>query len=83
MYSGEKKYQTRLGAGGPYYASPIFGDGKIYAASARGVVTVFEIGDSLKILARNKLNERIMATPAIFAGKIYVRTKTKLLAFGL
>ncbi len=81
--TGEKKYQARLGAGGPYYASPIFGDGKIYAASARGVVTVFEIGDSLKILAHNKLNERIMATPAISAGKIYVRTKTKLLAFGL
>lgn len=81
--TGEKFYQARLGAGGPYYASPIIGDGKIYTASARGVITVFEAGDTLNILASNNLNERIMATPAIVDGKIYVRTQTTLYAFGL
>ena len=39
------------------------GDGKIYAASARGVVSVFAAGDSLTVLAHNDLGERIMATP--------------------
>ena len=81
--TGELKFSGKLGEGGPYYSSPIIGDGKIYVASARGVVTVFEAGDSLKILANNKMPERVMATPAIVDGKIYVRTKTKLLAFGL
>ena len=80
--TGKKKYQARLGAGGPYYASPVIGNGKIYAASARGVVTVFEAGDSFNVLANNNLNERVMATPAIVDGKIYIRTKTKLFAFG-
>lgn len=81
--TGEKIYQARIGAGGPYYASPVTGDGKIYLASARGIVTVLAIGDSLKILAQNDLNDRIMATPAIADGKLYIRTKSRLLAFGI
>ena len=81
--TGELKYQGRLGAGGPYYASLITGDGKIFASSRRGVVTVFEVGDELKVLARNDLKGRIMSTPAIVDGKLYVRTENSLFAFGL
>jgi outer membrane protein assembly factor BamB len=80
--SGALHYQERLGAGGPYYASPVAGDGKIYAASARGVVTVFSAGDELEVLSRNDLQDRIMATPALVDGTVYVRTDTKLMAFG-
>ena len=46
------------------------------------MMTVFEAGDKLKVLARNNLKERIMATPAIVDGKIYVRTDKNLYAFG-
>jgi outer membrane protein assembly factor BamB len=80
--TGEEKYRARLGAAGPYYASLVAGDGKIFAASVRGVVTVFEAGDELKILAHNELNERISATPALLEGKVYVRTDRHLYAFG-
>jgi hypothetical protein len=45
-------------------------------------VTVFKPGDELNVLARNDLNERIMATPAIVDGTIYVRTDKHLYAFG-
>ncbi len=81
--TGELRYQDKLRAGGPYYSSPVVGDGKIYAASARGVISVFEPGGTLNVLARNDLKERIMATPAILDGKIYVRTEQNLYAFGL
>lgn len=81
--TGKEIYRERLGVGGPYYASPVAGDGKIYAASSRGVITVFEAGDTLKILARNDLEERIWATPALLNGKVYVRTDKHLYAFGL
>ncbi len=81
--TGKQIYQKRLNSGGPYYASPVIANGRIYAASARGVVTVFEAGDELKILARNKIGERIMATPAVVGDSIYVRTESQLLAFGL
>jgi len=81
--TGELKYQDKLRSGGPYYSSPVVGDEKIYVSSARGVVVVFEPGDTLNVLAHNDLEERIMATPAIADGKIYVRTEHNLYAFGL
>ncbi len=80
--TGELKFSERLDAGGPYYASLVAGDGKIYAASTRGEVTVFVAGDELKILARNELDERISATPALLDGRVYVRTDQHLYAFG-
>ncbi|MFC2097738.1 PQQ-binding-like beta-propeller repeat protein [Bacteroidota bacterium] len=81
--TGDLKYEEKIGSGGPYYSSPVIGDGKIYTSSARGVVTVLAVGDKLNILAKNDLKERIMATPAIVDGVIYVRTQKGLYAFGL
>jgi outer membrane protein assembly factor BamB len=81
--TGEIVYQDRTGARGPCYASPVAGDGKIYTASARGEVTVVKAGDELEVLARNDLGERIMATPALVDGAVYVRTEKHLFAFGL
>ena len=80
--TGTRYYQARIGSRGPCYASPVVGDQKIYTASARGVVTVFAIGDELKVLAHNDLKERIMSTPALVDGKVYIRTEKHLYAFG-
>ena len=80
--TGAVKFQERLDSRGPCYASPVAGDGKIYTASARGVVTVFAAADELSVLARNDLGERIMATPALVDGRIYVRTERNVHAFG-
>mgnify|MGYP005725296839 CR=1 FL=1 len=79
--TGALKYMEKLGSGGPYYASTVVGDGKIFASSARGVITVFKPGDALTVLAKNDLQERIMATPALCESKIYVRTEKALYAF--
>ena len=38
-------------------------------------------GDELDVLARNDLDERIMAIPALVGGTIYVRTDEFLYAF--
>ena len=81
--SGELKYEEKIGSGGPYYSSPVIGDGKMYTCSARGFVTVIRVGDKLEVLARNDLGERLMATPAIVDDKIYVRTDKHLFSFGL
>jgi hypothetical protein len=45
-------------------------------------VTVFRAGDRLEVIARNDLKERIMASPAVVDGKIYIRTERHLYAFG-
>jgi len=80
--TGKLHYQKRLDAAGSYYASPVAGDGKIYTSSMDGIVVVVEAGDELRIVARNNLEERLMATPAIVDGKLYIRTAGHLYAFG-
>lgn len=80
--TGELVYSGRTGAMGYYYSSPVAADNKIYIASEEGVVVVLDGGEELKVLARNKLDGQILATPAIVDGKIYVRTENHLYAFG-
>jgi outer membrane protein assembly factor BamB len=80
--TGELLYSGRLGAPGYYYSSPVAAGGKVYIASAEGVVVVLDAGDKLNILAANKLDSAILSTPAVVDGNIYVRTETHLYAFG-
>lgn len=77
--AGESHWELkRLGKFGDYYASPIAGDGKIYVTSEPGSVIVLKAGPELDVLARNELGDSIIATPAISAGRIFVRTKNSL-----
>ena len=81
--TGRPIYQSkRVGAPGQYFASPVAADGRAYVASSTGTVSVVEIGDEPKTLARNDLGEGIQATPAIADNKLYVRTAGHLWAFG-
>ncbi len=47
-------------------------------ASERGVVTVLKAGRDWEILGSHDFGERIMATPVIHAGRIFVRTEKAL-----
>ena len=81
--SGRVFYQEeRLGALGDYYSSPVVAAGKICVASQHGVIVVYRAGETLEVLARNSLDEPILATPAILDGNLYVRTESQLYAFG-
>jgi outer membrane protein assembly factor BamB len=81
--TGNARYQDeRLDAGGDYYSSAVVVGEKIYLASQQGIVLVIAPGDDLKVLARNRLGEQLMATPAIVDGTLYLRTASKLLAIG-
>jgi outer membrane protein assembly factor BamB len=81
--TGEAYEQKRLrGVSDNYYAAPVAGDGKLYLASHKGVVAVVRAGGKQELLASNALEEEIYATPAIAAGRIYVRTVAGLWCFG-
>jgi outer membrane protein assembly factor BamB len=82
--TGHSLYQDeRLDAPGDYYASAVAADKRIYLSSFDGVVTVIDAtSDSLKVLAQNKFEEQILATPALADRSIIVRTATTLYSFG-
>lgn len=81
--TGRYLYQEeRLGALGDYYASPVAAAGRICVASQPGTLVIFRAGDTLEVLARNPLDEPVIATPAIADGRLYVRTAERLYCFG-
>ena len=65
-----------------YFASPIYGDGKIYIAGENGFVVVLKNSPKLEILAKNDIGDAIVGTPAIADGRIVIRTRTKLICVG-
>ncbi len=82
--TGQMLRQDRVrGVSENYYASPVAGDGKIFLASHPGVVAVLRAGGQQELLAANKLDEEIFATPAIADGRLYVRTVAALYSFGV
>ena len=77
--TGEPLWQLkRLHNLGEYFASPVAGDGKIYMAGENGFVVVVECAPQLKVLARNDLGGVCVATPAIAAGALFIRTRDRL-----
>jgi outer membrane protein assembly factor BamB len=79
--TGEVVYRERLGAAGQYSASPVIANGRLYLVSGTGVITVVQTGDAFTIAHQADLQAAVVATPAIDAHSLYVRTGTALLAF--
>jgi outer membrane protein assembly factor BamB len=78
--TGKELFRERIGASGQYTASPIVAGDKLIVASVAGVVTVIQVEDKLRVLARNDFDEKIFATPAVVGNTIYLRTADHLYA---
>ncbi len=80
--NGEVLKRGRLKAGGQYYSSPVGGDGKVFLVNTSGRASVVQEGGQWELLATNDLAEACHATPAIWKGRVYVRTDNSLFCFG-
>jgi outer membrane protein assembly factor BamB len=67
---------------GKYNSSPVYADGKLYFSSTRGETLVIREGTQLEILAANKLEGEIWATPAIVDNNLLIRTSEFLYRIG-
>jgi len=80
--TGEEHWQSRLRGG--FSSSPIMADGKIYVGNHDGEMFVIEPNkEDLVILAENKLDSQIMASPAAIDRTLYIRTAKSLYRFEL
>lgn len=77
---GKTLWKARIG--GIFSASPVEGDGKVYLLNEDGETVVLQAGRELKILARNRLEERMLASPAISGGQIFERSDDHLFCIG-
>lgn len=64
------------------YASPVAAGGHIYITDREGTVTVIEDATTLKVVAKNKMNEPVDASPAIADDQIFVRGANHLFCIG-
>ena len=78
--TGEMVYRQRLG--GVFFASPAAAEGKVYFVSETGETFVVQAGRKPHILARNNLRERLIASPAISRGNIFLRSDENLFCIG-
>jgi outer membrane protein assembly factor BamB len=83
LRTGEDVYRQRLPVvGSGYSASPVAADGRLYLSGEDGEILVIAAGAEFKLLATNTMGEPLMATPAISAGVMYVRSQGTLFAVG-
>lgn len=81
--TGETRKQGRLReALGEYAASPIAVGDRLYFASLDGKVSRVKAGADWRFESVHDLGEGIQATPAAADGRVFVRTRDALYAFG-
>src|SRR5262249_14258026 len=76
LADGKHLWSLRLK--GPYSASPVLADGKLYLVNEDGLTAVVRPGEKPQAVATNDLQEPILATPAIAHGAIYLRSEKSL-----
>ncbi len=74
--------EQKLGGRNTITASPVAADGKIYVQAEGGECYVVKSGPAFEILAVNKLDEIFCASPAVSAGRIYLRGRKHLYCIG-
>ncbi|NDC53547.1 MAG: serine/threonine protein kinase [Planctomycetia bacterium] len=70
--TGGVVWSERLG--GNFSSSPLFADGRIYVGNRAGETFVFKPGRTFELLATNRLDGQIFATPAALGRALYLRT---------
>jgi outer membrane protein assembly factor BamB len=78
--TGVRLWQERVD--GVFSASPVGGGGHVYFLSENGDMVVVEAARTPRIVARNPIGERAIASPAISRGRIFIRTDGHLFSVG-
>jgi outer membrane protein assembly factor BamB len=81
--TGAVKKQGRVkDALGEYWAAPVAGGGRLYTVNVDGRLSVLKAGAEWDFESAVDLGERVSATPALSAGRLYVRSEKHLYCFG-
>jgi outer membrane protein assembly factor BamB len=70
--AGKERWNENLG--GAYSASPVYAGGRVYLLAEDGTGTVFRPGAEYEELAKNRLDEKALASPAVDGNALYLRT---------
>lgn len=74
--TGQELWKERIG--GNFSASPLLVGDRIYLLSEEGDTTILQLGEPPLELAKNKLGERCLASPAIVGNDLLIRSADAL-----
>ena len=74
--NGKEIWKKRIG--GLHSSSVLYASSRIHFFDEEGLATIIQPGDTLEVLARNKLDDGFMASPAVTDGALFLRTTTHL-----
>lgn len=74
--TGKEVWKERIG--GNFSASPLLVGDRMYMLSEEGDATILQIGETPTELAKNKLTERCLASPAIVGNDLLIRSANAL-----
>jgi outer membrane protein assembly factor BamB len=78
--TGAKVWQERVD--GIFSASPVAANGRVYFVSETGQTIVLGGGREPRVIATNDIGERLIASPALSDGQIFLRSDNKLFCVG-
>lgn len=70
--------KERLPGVGQFYASPLFAGGRVYLTDRSGTTLVLAPGEGIEVLATNKLNDPVDASPVAVGNQLYLRSHDTL-----
>lgn len=70
--------KERLPGLGDFYASPVAAAGRVYLVDRTGTTLVLKQSDKLEVLATNRLNDPIDASPALVGKQLFLRGEKNL-----
>jgi outer membrane protein assembly factor BamB len=76
--TGTVHYTERLEAVPNVYASPVAANGRVYVVGRDGTTVVLAAGPKAQVLATNRLDEPMDASPALVGQELYLRGATHL-----
>jgi outer membrane protein assembly factor BamB len=76
--TGAQTYKARVGEGGNFTSSPWGYNGKIFCLDEDGRTYVIRAGEKYELLHSNDLGEMALATPALVAERLILRTENHL-----
>jgi outer membrane protein assembly factor BamB len=65
--------RERLSGVGSFYASPVAAAGRVYLTGRDGTTLVLKQSDKLEVLATNKLDDPVGASPAVVGKQLFLR----------
>ena len=80
--TGKRTRRGRIPGRGNYYASLVAGDGKVFACNESGVLSVIKAGKAWSVIGSHDFGEKILATPVVHGGRMFIRTESAVYCFG-